>query len=155
MAVEVGQEAPGFTLKNAANEDVSLADFRGRNVVLVFFPMAFSPVCTTQLTSIGANEAKYVDQDAQVIGISVDHRHALRVFAEHLGLKDTILLADFHPKGAVAQEYGAWFEPAGFAQRATFVIDREGVVRSAVISEIPEIPDEDAYFATLSVCNAG
>jgi mycoredoxin-dependent peroxiredoxin len=155
MAVEVGQKAPDFTLKDTANRDVSLSDFRGRNVVLVFYPLAFSSVCTTQLTGMGANEARYASEDCQVVGVSVDSRHANRAFAESLGLKDTILLADFEPKGAVARTYGVYRDAAGFANRASFVIDREGVVRSAVVNEPPDLPDEDAYFATLAACNAG
>jgi peroxiredoxin len=154
MAIEVGQQAPDFTLKNGANEDVSLSDFRGRNVVLVFYPLAFSLNCTRQFTAIGSHESRYADEGAQVIGVSVDSRHVQRVFAEQLGLKDTILLADFEPKGEVARGYGVYFDGPGFTKRATFVIDREGVVRSAVVNEPGEIPDEDEYFRTLSVCNA-
>ena len=155
MAVEVGQQAPDFTLKNPANEDVSLSDFRGRNVVLVFFPAAFSSFCTTQLSEIGEHEGRYAENDAQVIGISVDSRHSLRAFGEQLGLRDTVLLADFHPKGEVARRYGVYMDEAGIAARATFVVDREGVVRSAVVNAPPEIPDEEEYFRTLAACNAG
>ena len=154
MAVEVGQQAPDFTLKNGANENVSLSDFRGRNVVLVFYPLAFSTVCTVQLTAIGGHESRYAEQNAQVIGISIDSRHAQRVFAEQLGLEDTILLADFEPKGEVARRYGVYFEGPGFSKRATFVIDRDGVVRSAAVNDPGEIPDEEEYFRTLAVCNS-
>lgn len=155
MAIEVGQEAPDFTLKNPDNEDVTLSSFRGKkNVVLVFFPLAFSGVCTKQLGAIGEHEARYAGDDAQVIGVSVDSRFALGRFAEDLGLKDTILLADFEPKGEVARSYGVYLESAGISGRATFVIDKEGIVRGRSLTDTPaEMPDEEEYFQALAVCN--
>lgn len=149
MPVEVGQTAPPFTLKAHTGEEVSLADFRGhRNVVLAFFPAAFSGVCTKQFTEIGADEQRYAGEDAQVLGISVDNHNSLRAWAESLGLTDTLLLADFHPKGAVADQYGAYFEAAGLNTRASFVIDREGVVRYADIGENPGAwIEKEAYFS--------
>lgn len=153
MAVEVGHEAPDFTLKDPDGEDVTLSALRGRNVVLVFYPAAFSDVCTAQLTAIGANEGRYGDLDAQVIGISVDSRHSQGRFAEELGLTDTLLLADFHPKGAVARRYGVWIDDYGVAGRATFIIDRAGLVRAVRRTETPlEIPDEREYLRTLAAC---
>ena len=155
MPVEVGQQAPGFTLKSGDNEDVSLKDFKERkNVVLVFFPAAFSSFCTDQLTAVGANEARYASERAQVIGISVDNRHANKAFAQQLGLTDTILLSDFEPKGAVAREYGVYLEGPGLSGRATFVIDKAGVVQYRALTDAPtEIPDEEAYFsAGLAAC---
>jgi mycoredoxin-dependent peroxiredoxin len=151
--VEVGQEAPDFTLRDAENQEVTLSSFRGRrNVVLVFYPLAFSPTCTRQLSAIGGREAEYAGSDAQVIGVSVDSRWAQRAFAESLGLSDTILLADFEPKGAVARAYGVYQDDRGFSARATFVIDSAGIVRSAVTVGGSDIPDEDEYFATLATC---
>lgn len=149
MAIEVGQEAPDFTLKDSANEDVTLSSFRGRkNVVLVFYPAAFSGVCTTQLTEIGAHESRYADRDAQVIGVSIDHHHAQDAFSRSLGLKDTILLADFEPKGAVSRLYRVYIDRTGLSGRATFVIDKSGVVRDSALTETPrDIPDEEGYFA--------
>ena len=154
MAVEVGQEAPDFTLKRPDGEDVTLSSFRGRkNVVLVFFPAAFSDFCTTQFTQVGASERRYTESDAQVIGVSVDSRHSQERFAEELGLTDTLLLADFHPKGAVAREYGVWMEAAGIAGRATFVIDKQGIVRGVQRTRTTvEIPDLEEGFLTLSAC---
>lgn len=149
MPVEVGQTAPPFTLKAHTGEEISLADFRGRkNVVLAFFPAAFSGVCTKQFTEIGAGEQRYAGEDAQVLGISVDNHNSLRAFAESLGLTSTLLLADFHPKAAVADEYGVYFEAAGLTTRASFVIDREGVVRYAEIGENPGAwIEQEAYFS--------
>ena len=149
MPVEVGQQAPAFTLPSHTGENVSLADFRGeKNVVLVFFPAAFSGICTKQFSEIGAAEARYAGEDAQVLGISVDNHNSLRAWAETLGLGDTLLLSDFHPKGAVATEYGAHFEKAGMNTRASFVIDREGIVRYAEIGENPvHWIEQEAYFS--------
>jgi peroxiredoxin len=153
MAVEVGQEAPDFTLKNTAGEQVSLSDFRGRNVVLLFYPAAFSGVCTKQFTHIGETEARYAGENAQVIGISVDGFNAQRAFAQQLGLTDTILLSDSHPKGATATAYGTYWEKAGISTRAAFVIDKDGVVRSASVLDSPgDMPDEEEYFSTLATC---
>src|SRR4051794_20152854 len=104
MPIEVGQEATDFTLKDGEGEKVALSSFRGdKNVVLVFYPQAFSSVCTRQLTAIGEHEQRYAGEDAQVIGVSVDSRYVQRRFADELGLRDTIMLADFEPKGAVAK----------------------------------------------------
>ena len=155
MPVEVGQEAPDFTLRNAANEEVTLSSFRGeRNVVLVFYPGAFSSVCTKQLMEVGEHEARYAEGDAQVIGVSVDSRYAQGRFARDLGLTDTILLADFEPKGAVSRSYGVYLDDFGYSGRATFVIDKAGVVRGVSLTDHPgQMPDEEEYFRALSVCN--
>jgi mycoredoxin-dependent peroxiredoxin len=155
MAVEVGQEAPDFTLVDTEVREVTLSAFRGaRNVVLVFYPWAFSSVCTRQLTEIGQHEARYAGQDAQVIGISVDSRYAQRRFAEDLGLTDTILLADFEPKGAVSRAYGVYVDALGAAGRSTFVIDKAGIVRGVSLTDNPgQMPDEEDYFRALAACD--
>jgi peroxiredoxin len=156
MAIEIGQEAPDFTLKDPAGDEVTLSSFRGStNVVLVFYPGAFSDICTAQLSAIGAHEGRYADGDAQVIGVSVDSRHSQGAFARQLGLTDTILLADFHPKGEVSRRYGAYLDDFGFSARATFVIDRAGIVRGVSLTDNPgQTPDEEDYFAALAVCEA-
>jgi peroxiredoxin len=155
VAIQVGEEAPPFTLPRAGGGEVSLADFRGRrSVAIFFFPQAFSPFCTPQLNGVAGNEARYADVDAQVIGISVDNVEPLRVFAEQLGLRDAMLLSDFEPKGAVARAYGVYSEaPWGMAGRAVFVVDRDGVVRYRALTETPlEIPDEEPGLAALAAC---
>jgi mycoredoxin-dependent peroxiredoxin len=154
MAIEIGQEAPDFTLRDPAGEDVTLSSFRGsRNVVLVFYPLAFSSGCTRQLTDIGAHESRYAESDAQVLGISVDSRYSQGRFAGELGLEDTILLADFEPKGAVSRSYGVYRDDLGFSGRASFVIDKAGVVRGVSLTDNPgQTPDEEEYFRALSAC---
>lgn len=156
MPVEVGQEAPDFTLRNAANEEVALSSFRGRkNVVLVFYPGAFSSVCTRQLTEVGEHESRYAESDAQVIGVSVDSRYVQGRFARDLGLVDTIMLADFEPKGAVSRSYGVYLDDLGYSGRATFVIDKAGVVRGVSLTDHPgRMPDEEEYFRALAACAA-
>ena len=154
MSIDVGQEAPDFTLKNPDNEDVTLSSFRGKqNVVVMFYPLAFSGVCTAQLTQVAADEGRYAGEDAQVLGISVDSRHAQGAFARSLGLDHAILLADFEPKGAVARAYGVYLEDRGTSARASFVIDKAGIVRSVQVVPGPERPSEDEYFAALATCN--
>jgi mycoredoxin-dependent peroxiredoxin len=157
VAIEVGMEAPDFALKGTDGEPVRLSDFRGRkNVVLVFYPGAFSGVCTRQLTRIGEHEARYAGDDAQVVGVSTDSHHANRAFAESLGLESTILLSDVEPKGEVARRYGVYSGPPyGTSLRVTFVIDKRGVVRAVAVPGSPlEIPDEEASFAALAACAA-
>jgi peroxiredoxin (alkyl hydroperoxide reductase subunit C) len=155
MAIELGQEAPDFTLKNGDNEEVTLSSFRGiKNVVLLFYPGAYSSVCTKQLAEVGEHEGRYAEGDAQVIGVSVDSRYVQRRFAEDLGLRDTILLADFEPKGAVSRAYGVYLDGPGTSGRATFVIDRAGVVRGVSLTDNPgQMPDEEEYFRALSACD--
>jgi peroxiredoxin (alkyl hydroperoxide reductase subunit C) len=154
MAIEVGQEAPDFTLRNPDDEDVTLSSFRGRrNVVLVFYTLAFSEVCTVQLTQVRGSTDRYADSDAQVIGISVDSRYVQGRFARELGLTDAVLLADFEPKGMVSRAYGVYREENGFSGRATFVIDKEGIVQGVSLTEHPGLmQDQEQYFAALSVC---
>lgn len=156
MAIAVGQEAPDFTLPGRGGESVTLSSYRGeKNVVLVFYPLAFSGVCTKQLTTIGGNESQYADQDAQVIGISVDSHFSQSAFADSIGLKDTIMAADFEPKGAVARDYGVYLDGKGISTRATFVIDKSGVVRHADVKEVPtDVPDEADAIAALATCEA-
>lgn len=154
MAVEVGQEAPDFTLKDGNGEEVTLSSFRGGNVVLVFYPAAFSGVCTKQLTQIGEHESRYGGENAQVVGVSTDNFFTVKAFGESIGLDETILLSDFEPKGAAARSYGVYAGPPfGTSGRATFVIDKDGVVRDATIMDNPlEMPDEETYFTSLASC---
>ena len=148
MSVTVGQEAPDFTLVNQDGERVTLSGLRGRKVVLVFYPFAFSSLCTDELCSLRDRRGDF-DDDTVLLGISVDTKHALRAFkaAEGLGYD---LLSDFWPHGAVAQEYGVFLPERGMATRASFVIDREGVVRWAVVGGPGDVRNPDDYRAALA-----
>lgn len=151
MAIEVGGPAPDFTLKDETGEQVSLADFRGRRVVLVFYPMAFSPTCTRELRDLTATAARYEAENAEVIGISVDSHWTLAAFKREEGLSAR-LLADFNPKGAVAKLYDAYFEPAGFAGRCTVVIDGEGRVAHIVNNGPGGARNSEEYLQALAAC---
>ena len=148
MSVAVGQQAPDFTLVNQAGEKVSLSAFRGRKVVLVFYPFAFSKTCTSELCSLRDRRGEF-DDDTVMLGISVDTKHALRVFAEQEGFGFD-LLSDFWPHGAVAQAYGVFLPESGKATRGTFVIDREGVLRWSVVNDPGQARDPDDYRTALA-----
>src|SRR5262249_14978804 len=127
MSLKVGDQAPDFELNDENGQPLKLSSLRGQNVVLVFYPLDFSPICTGELRAIASHKERYEQQHARVLGISVDSRWAHGAFKKAEGLSAT-LLADFHPKGAVAQKYGVFVEGAGIAKRGTFVIDKEGVI---------------------------
>jgi peroxiredoxin len=134
MSIEVGQEAPDFELKNQFGEPVRLSSFRGsKNVVLVFFPKAFTATCTDELCAIRDETSVFENDDTVVLGVSCDTTATLKVFAETEGYEYN-LLSDFWPHGAVVQQYGVFFETGGFALRATFIIDKAGIVRWSVVN---------------------
>lgn len=154
MAVDVGDLAPDFTLKNQHGDEITLSSLRGKkNVVLMFYPLAFSGTCTKQFTEVSAREGAYAETGAEVMGISVDSFHTQAAFARSLGLDATTMLADFEPKGEVARAYSVYIPERGHSTRATFVIDKQGVIRRADIAIPLQIPDEDAVMAALNDCN--
>ncbi|KWX00172.1 peroxiredoxin [Carbonactinospora thermoautotrophica] len=146
MAVEVGDKAPDFELKDQHGQPVKLSDFRGdKNVVLVFYPFAFTGVCTGELCAIRDELVPVLpDADAQVLAVSCDTMFALRVFGEQQGLEYP-LLSDYWPHGAVAREYGVFDETKGCAVRGTFIIDKDGIVRWKVVNAIPDARDVNEY----------
>ncbi|MFA7248246.1 MAG: peroxiredoxin [Dehalococcoidia bacterium] len=129
MALEVGQQAPDFTLVDEANEQVTLSALRGSPVVLVFYPFDFSGTCTAEHCEIRDDFGGWQAKGAQVFGISRDSRFSHAAFKQQEEFTHR-LLADL--KGAVATEYGCWNEAAASADRATFVVDREGKVALAL-----------------------
>ncbi len=145
----VGQQAPDFTLANQYGEPVRLADFRGRNVVLVFYPFAFSGICTGELCEIRDNLSVFEHADAEVLAVSVDSKYALRAYAGQEGY-DFSLLADFWPHGAVAERYGVFDAESGMAIRGTFIIDAEGIVRHVVVNPRGQARDLDEYRRALA-----
>lgn len=145
MAVEVGTKAPDFTLNDGNKQPVTLSSFQGdKNVLLVFYPFAFSGICTGELCQVRDELAEYTDNDVQVIGVSVDTPFSLKAWGEQEGYKFP-LLSDFWPHGEVAKAYGVFFEPAGLATRGTFLIDKKGVVRYAEVSPPGEARDQAAW----------
>jgi mycoredoxin-dependent peroxiredoxin len=150
MPVEIGQEAPDFTLRDENGQETTLSSRRGKNVVLVFYPFAFSRMCTKELHDITDREDRFGASSA-VYGISVDSPFALKAFKEQEGLS-AHLLSDFEPKGAVAREYGAYLDDLGFATRATFVIDKDGKVVHKQMNSPGEARDQDDVLAALAAC---
>ena len=151
--VAVGDLAPDFTLQDERNQPWTLSDHRGRNLVLVFYSFAFSGVCTRELRELSQASDRFAEAGAEVVGISVDSRHAQRAFKEVEHLEAT-LLADFHPKGRVAQLYGVYVEEFGFANRGTFVIDKAGRVVDKVVTDVETARDMDGYLKALQACVA-
>lgn len=137
MAIAVGDVAPDFELNDQHGKAVKLSDFRGKApVVLMFYPFAFSSICTGELCEIRDDhlgDGGVGDSDAVVLSVSTDPMYALRAFADAEGFKHS-LLSDFWPHGEVAKKYGVFLDDLGFATRGTFVIDKDGVVRWAVVN---------------------
>ena len=140
MAIAVGERAPDFTLRGNDDKDHKLSDLKGKNVVLAFYPLDFSPVCTNEHSCVRDDLSQFQNLNAEVFGVSVDSTWAHKAFAEKLGLKYP-LLADFHPKGAVAEKFGVYLAERGITKRAVIVIDKEGVVRFTKEYDIPTVPD--------------
>lgn len=148
--INVGDKAPEFTTKDQHNQEVSLSDFRGKqNVLLVFYPFAFSGVCTGELCAVRDDLASFQNDAVQVLPISVDHPFALKAYAEKEGY-DFPLLADFWPHGAIAQQYGVFNDKAGFALRGTFLIDKDGVVRYASVNGPGDARDQDEWKSAIA-----
>jgi peroxiredoxin len=138
--IGVGEKAPDFTLRNENGKEVSLADFRGRKVLIVFYPFDFSSVCTDQLTAYQEILPRLGEKNTEMIGISIDHPYAHKAFQEKLGI-ETTLLADFEPKGEVARAYGSYVEKIGMANRTLVLIDEDGTIEWAHESPSPgEMP---------------
>ncbi|MET8172172.1 peroxiredoxin [Streptomyces clavifer] len=149
MAIEVDTPAPDFALKDNHGRTVKLSDFRGeKNVVLLFYPFAFTGVCTGELCALRDELPKFENDDTQLLAVSNDSIHTLRVFAEQEGL-DYPLLSDFWPHGAASRAYGVFDEEKGCAVRGTFVIDKAGVVRWTVVNALPDARDLNDYIKAL------
>ena len=146
-SVAVGQEAPDFTLKDETNKEVTLSALRGEPVVLVFYSLDFSPICTGEMCQIRDDYSAFLDKGARVFGISRDSTWTHKAFKEKEQLRHS-LLADM--KGDVARKYGAWNEAAGLAERLTVVIDREGIVRFVQHNGIAEARDQKLAIAALA-----
>ena len=148
--VDVGQQAPDFTLVNQHGEQVTLSSYRGdKNVVLVFYPFAFSGICTGELCEIRDRLESFDNDSTVTLAVSCDSKFVQRVFADREGYTFS-LLADYWPHGGVARDYGIFVEEVGAAKRATFIIDKEGVVRWTVIHAIGEPRDAASYEEALA-----
>jgi peroxiredoxin len=147
--IAVGSIAPDFSLPNQHRTPVRLSDFRGRkHVVLAFHPLAFTPVCATQVQTYERERPRLDAVDAHVLAISNDAGPSKKAWADALGGVSYDLLSDFHPHGEVAAQYGV-LRDDGLAERALFLVDKAGVVRWARLHDIPEHPDFEELLAEI------
>ena len=150
-----GTRAPDFALSSAPGRTVSLADFRGRPVILAFYPADWSPVCGDQMALYNEVLPEFERYNAQLLGISVDGAWCHAAFARDRRLHFP-LLADFEPKGAVARRYGVYREGDGFSERALFVVDGDGIVRWSYVSPVDVNPGADGILRALeAIAGAG
>ena len=150
VTIEVGAEAPDFVLKDQNNQEVRLSDFRGsRNVLLVFYPLAFTGTCQGELCSVRDNLSDFANDNVQVLTVSVDSSPTHKVWADREGYQFP-LLADFWPHGEIARRYGVFNDERGFANRGTFIIDRTGIIRYAEEKPPGQARDQDAWRKALA-----
>ena len=150
MSLRIGDRAPEFTLSNQFGESVSHSDFHGKkNVVVMFDPFAFTGICTGELCAIRDRRTDFINDDTEVLSISCDPVPSLKVFSEQEKFTHN-LLSDFYPHGVVSKAYGAFLEDKGFATRAAYVIDKEGIVRWSVVNGPGEERNADDYAAALA-----
>jgi peroxiredoxin len=141
---EVGDQAPDFTLRDEKNEKWTLSGHRGKNILLVFYPLSFSGVCTHELHEITNRADKFAATNAEVVGISVDSKYVQSAFKRDEGLS-AALLADFNPRGEVARKYGVYMDEWGYANRGSFVIDKDGRIAHKIVTSPSDARDPDAY----------
>jgi peroxiredoxin len=149
QGLPAGTPAPDFTLCDAEGKEVTLSEYRGHNVVLVFYPLDWSPACSDQLTLYQGELEEFARYDAHVLAISVDSIYSHGAWSAVREL-DIPLLADFNPKGEVARRYQVWRARDGFSERALFVVDGEGAIRYTHVSpELHKVPDIYELFERL------
>ena len=154
MSLIIGDDAPDFSLANQFGETVTLSDFRGKKpVVVVFYPLSFSGICTGELCELRDNFARFERDGVELLAISVDSKYVQKQFAEHEGYKFSVL-ADFWPHGAVAKEYGVFLDETGFANRATFVIDKDGKLVAKFVTAPGQARSLDEYDKALESLHA-
>lgn len=148
-SVEVGRPAPEFSLRDQHNVFVGPADFPGRAVLVVFYPLAFTGVCSGELDALQSELEAFQNDRVQLLTVSVDSPYTLRVFADQQGFKFP-MLSDFWPHGKVAQSFGVFNDEVGVATRGTFLIDAEGIVRWKVVNDIPHARDQAEYHKAIA-----
>ena len=151
--LQAGTQAPDFTLRSTPDQTVTLSEFRGRPVILAFYPADWSPVCGDQMTLYSEVMPEFARFDATVFGISVDGAWCHAAYRQHQKIGFS-LLADFEPKGAVARRYGAYRHQDGVAQRALFVLDANGVISWSYLSPIGVNPGADGILRALESLSA-
>jgi len=150
MPLDVGAEAPDFSLRDQHGQTVTLSSYRGvKHVVLMFYPWAFSRVCGSELRALRDDLPRFQNDDVALLAVSCDPMFSLRAFAEADGLEFP-LLSDHWPHGGVAKAYGVFNETTGAADRSTFVVDRSGRIAWSVHNAIPDARDLEEYAAVLA-----
>ena len=152
MAIQVGAAAPEFALKDQNQKEVKLADYRGKKVVIVFYPLDWSPVCTNEHACVVNDMKRFAQLDAQILGISVDSAWSHKAFAEKMGITYP-LLADFQPRGAAADKFGVYLADKGITGRAIAIIGRDGKIAWFKQYDIPTVPDMNEVAQALSTVN--
>jgi len=149
MSIAVGQAAPDFTLQNQDKKEVKLSDFTGKkNVVLVFYPLDWSPVCTNEHVCFVNDMKQFETLDAEVLGVSVDSVWSHKAFADKMNIRYS-LLADFQPRGAMAEKYGVFLADKGITGRAIVIVNKQGKVAWVKNYDIPVVPDLKEVAAAL------
>ena len=152
MAIQVGAAAPDFALKDQNQKEVKLADYRGKKVVIVFYPLDWSPVCTNEHACVVNDMKRFAQLEAQILGISVDSPWSHKAFAEKMGITYP-LLADFQPRGAAADKFGVYLADKGITGRAIAIISKDGKVAWFKQYDIPTVPDMNEVAQALSTVN--
>lgn len=151
MSLKAGEEAPDFELRSHRGGTIKLSNFRGKkNVVIAFHPLAFTPVCATQMSNYEQDLQRFAAADTVVLGVSVDAQPAKAAWAKSLGTISFDMLSDFHPHGAVARSYGVYREADGISERAIFVVDKQGRIAWSRVYDIPQQPLNDEVFSALA-----
>jgi peroxiredoxin len=151
MSLIIGDQAPEFALANQFGETVRLSEFRGKqNVAVVFYPLSFSGICTGELCELRDNLGAFADSNVEILAISVDSKYVQKQFAEQESYNFSVL-ADFWPHGEVAKAYGVFIEEAGIANRATFVIDKDGLLVAKFVTAPGQARNLDEYHRALAV----
>jgi len=149
MAVAVGQPAPEFTLKDQSQKEIKLSDLRGKNVVIIFYPLDWSPVCANEHACFVNDLKRFEKLDAQILGLSVDSVWSHKAFAEKMGISYP-LLADFNPRGAVAERFGVYLAEKGITGRAIAIVNKAGNIAWFKQYDIPSVPDIEEVATALA-----
>jgi peroxiredoxin len=151
MALKPGDDAPDFELRSHRGGTVKLSDFRGKkNVVVAFHPLAFTPVCATQMSSYEKDVQRFDAADTAVVGISIDAQPSKTAWAKELGVQSFDLLSDNYPYGDVAQKYGVFRQKDGISDRAIFLVDKQGKIRWSRVYDIPQHPGNQEVFDAIA-----
>jgi len=150
MAIQVGDSAPDFNLKDNRGNEIRLADYRGKRVLLSWHPLAWTGVCAAQMKSLEDNKEAFAELNTVALGISVDSVPSKNAWAKELGVADTKLLSDFWPHGGAAQTYGLFREVEGTSKRANVILGENGTVIFVKIYDIPQLPDISEIIQFLS-----